>query len=73
MPALGAAPGSAIDAIARERLSTVYFPGGKITMLPDAAIDAYTLSERKQCPVLSLYLDVTPELAISARTTRVER
>jgi len=72
-PALGAAPGSAVDAIARERLSTVYFPGGKITMLPEAAIEAFSLSERKQCPVLSLYLDVTPELTISARTTRVER
>ncbi len=72
-PALGVTPGSAIDAVARERLSTVYFPGGKITMLPEAAIEAFSLSERKQCPALSLYLDVTPELTISARTTRVER
>ena len=72
-PALGITPGSAIDAVARERLSTVYFPGGKITMLPDAAIGAYTLSERAQCPALSLYLEVAPDGAITARTTRVER
>src|SRR3970282_1810073 len=37
-PALGVTPGSALDTAARGRLSTVYFPGGKITMLPDAAI-----------------------------------
>jgi exoribonuclease-2 len=72
-PALGIAPGSAIDAAARERLSTVYFPGGKITMLPDSAIEAFSLAEGRQCPALSHYLDVAPDLTISARTTRVER
>jgi len=72
-PALGIAPDSAVDAVARERLSTVYFPGGKITMLPDAAIEAFTLSERRQCPALSLYLDVAPDGSIAARTTRIER
>ena len=72
-PALGVTPGSAIDAVARARLSTVYYPGGKITMLPDAAIEAYTLAERRQCPALSLYLEVTPDLSIASRVTRVER
>ena len=33
-PALGFAPGSPLDAIARERLSTAYMPGRKFTMLP---------------------------------------
>ena len=37
-PALSIARGSPLDAIARDRLSTVYMPGRKITMLPDAAI-----------------------------------
>mgnify|MGYP001568873956 CR=1 FL=1 len=72
-PALGIAPGSAVDAVARERLSTVYFPGGKITMLPDAAIEAYTLTEGRQCPALSLYLDVASDGSIAERTTRIER
>jgi exoribonuclease-2 len=72
-PALGIAPGSAIDAIARERLSTVYYPGGKITMLPDAAIAAYTLTERRECPALSLYLEIGADLAVVSRVTRVER
>jgi len=72
-PALGIPPGSALDAAARARLSTVYFPGGKITMLPDAAIGAFSLDEGKVCPALSLYLDVSADFAITARTTRVER
>lgn len=72
-PALGMAPGSPLDAVARERLSTVYFPGGKITMLPDAMIEAYTLAQGRACPALSLYLELAPDGAVSARTTRVER
>jgi exoribonuclease-2 len=57
-PALGITPGSPIDAMARERLSTVYFPGQKITMLPEAAIDAYTLLAGGARPALSLYAEV---------------
>jgi len=72
-PALGIAPGSPADAVARERLSTVYFPGGKITMLPDAAIDTFSLVEGRPCPALSFYLDVAPDFSIAARATRVER
>jgi exoribonuclease II len=72
-PALGILPGSALDSAARERLSTVYFPGGKITMLPDAAIGTFSLDEGKACPALSLYLDVSADFTITARTTRVER
>ena len=72
-PALGIAPGSALDAAARERLSTVYFPGSKITMLPEAAIEAYSLAEGSACPALSLYLEVAPDLSIVSQTTRIER
>ncbi len=72
-PALGIEPGSALDAAARERLSTVYYPGGKITMLPDGAIGAYTLSEGGTRPALSLYLEVAADGSIASRTTRVER
>jgi exoribonuclease-2 len=72
-PALGVAPGDALDAAARARLSTVYFPGSKITMLPAAAIDAFSLAEGRQCPALSRYLEVAPDGSIAAQTTRVER
>jgi exoribonuclease-2 len=72
-PALGVAPGSPIDAMARERLSTVYYPGGKITMLPDAAIRRYTLAEARACPALSLYIDTTPDLDVVGLSNRLER
>jgi exoribonuclease-2 len=72
-PALGIALDTALDAAARERLSTVYFPGKKITMLPDAAIEAYSLVEGRHCPALSRYVDVAPDFTILAQTTRIER
>jgi exoribonuclease-2 len=71
-PALGVAPGSEIDRFARERLSTVYYPGAKITMLPDDAVDRYTLNEKRCCPALSLYLDATSGLEITGAATRIE-
>ena len=72
-PALGVTPGSALDAAARERLSTVYFPGMKITMLPAAAIETFSLAEGRHCPALSRYVDVAPDLSIVAQTSRIER
>jgi exoribonuclease-2 len=73
-PALGFQPGSPLDRIARRRLSTAYLPDRKITMLPDAAIDEFTLSEGHACPALSLYLEIEPEsLAVLAEETRIER
>jgi exoribonuclease II len=71
-PGLGILPGSPLDAVARERLSTVYMPGNKITMLPDAVVERYTLSAGRDCPTVSLYLTVTPELEISGHESRVE-
>ncbi len=60
-PGLGFEPGSSLDAIARTRLSTVYFPGQKLTMLPPAAIQVFSLAEGGARPALSLYLDVAEE------------
>ncbi|MGZ8154483.1 MAG: ribonuclease catalytic domain-containing protein [Burkholderiales bacterium] len=72
-PALGIPLDSPLDAAARERLSTVYFPGGKVTMLPDEAIAEYTLASGKACPALSMYVEVTPGNEIAQTETRVER
>ncbi len=72
-PALGVTPGSEADTVARERLSTVYHPAGKITMLPDALIGGYTLAAGHDCPALSLYIDVNANGEIAATETRVER
>ena len=71
-PALGIAPGSELDKVARERLSTVYFPGDKITMLPDVLIHHYTLGEAHDCPALSLYLDVAADLRVLGTETKLE-
>lgn len=72
-PALGITTDSPLEAVARERLSTVYFPGGKITMLPDAAVGAYTLAAGRECPALSIYFDVAPDFSLLRHETRVER
>ena len=49
-----------LEAVARSRLSTVYFPGGKITMLPEAAVERATLAAGRRVAAASLYLDVDP-------------
>ncbi len=54
-PALAILPDSPIDKVARDRLSTVYMPGWKLTMLPDSVVERYTLAEGRDCPALSLY------------------
>jgi exoribonuclease-2 len=73
-PALGITRGDEIDAIARTRLSTVYMPGDKITMLPDSVVEAFTLAEGGLRPALSLYVIVNRETQeIVASETRAER
>lgn len=71
-PALGIAMDSPLDAVVMQRLSTVYMPGNKITMLPEAAITPFSLTEGQWRPALSLYLDVAPDLTIVNRHSKVE-
>ncbi|HTT10139.1 MAG TPA: ribonuclease catalytic domain-containing protein [Burkholderiaceae bacterium] len=75
-----AAPAAAIgrehplDGVARGRMSTVYAPGIKVTMLPGDWIAAYSLTAGREIPVLSLYVDVDPESATALSfETRLER
>lgn len=73
-PGLAVQPGAAIDGVARQRLSTVYMPGHKITMLPDDVVDAYTLREGVECPSVSLYATFDENtLALTQTETRLER
>jgi exoribonuclease-2 len=73
-PGLAVTPDSAVDKVARERLSTVYMPGWKITMLPDDVVQAYTLIEGRDCPAVSIYFTMDEAtLAITAKETRLER
>jgi len=57
-PALWFARTDALEAVARQRMSTAYFPGGKITMLPPATVERATLAEGHRVPAASLYLTV---------------
>jgi exoribonuclease-2 len=72
-PALAFAVDSPLDQIARARLSTIYFPGGKITMLPEAVIEDYTLASGRSSPALSLYAEVDEANQLVGVHTQVER
>jgi exoribonuclease-2 len=72
-PGLGIKRDDALDAIARQRMSTVYMPGEKITMLPDVLVEAFTLDEGKNCPALSLYATLNPaDWSVISTETRAE-
>ncbi|MDB5813725.1 MAG: ribonuclease [Rhodocyclales bacterium] len=72
-PGLGIAPGSDIDAIARKRLSTVYMPGNKITMLPDDLVGIFTLGAGSARPAVSLYVEVNSDYSIAGMRSCIER
>ncbi|TFZ05300.1 RNB domain-containing ribonuclease [Ramlibacter henchirensis] len=73
-PGLALQPGTPLDQVARQRLSTVYMPGHKITMLPDEVVQAYTLLEGRDCPAVSLYVSFDEEsLVVKETQTRLER
>src|SRR5258706_12372377 len=63
----------ALEAPPRERLSTVYFPGGKITMLPQDAVDRATLAAGRRVAAASLYLTLDPaSLEVRGHESRLE-
>ncbi len=72
-----AAPGLAIvkddplDQVARNRMSTVYFPGDKITMLPDSVIEQFSLDQGAARPALSLYVELDEEGVIRPNTLQM--
>ena len=67
-------PAARIDQLGRNRLSTVYMPGYKITMLPDSVVQIYTLDEGRANPAVSLYCTIDEAtLEITATETRLER
>ncbi|MEZ5727907.1 MAG: RNB domain-containing ribonuclease [Burkholderiaceae bacterium] len=73
-PAVAIERGSPLDAPARDRLSTVYMPGDKITMLPDPVIEAFSLDAGAHSPALSLYADLDDSgTRIVERHTVLER
>ncbi len=62
-----------LEALARERLSTVYFPGGKITMLPADAVERATLAAGRRVAAASLYLVIdATTLEVRSTESRLE-
>ena len=73
-PGAALRPGDPLDELARERMSTVYMPGEKITMLPDPVVAAFSLDAGREVPALSLYVELDAAgRRIVARHTRLER
>ncbi|MDO1509673.1 MULTISPECIES: ribonuclease catalytic domain-containing protein [unclassified Neisseria] len=71
-PSLAVAPGSAIEQIIMERLSTAYFPGGKITMLPDDWIAMFSLDAGAYRPAVSIYFDIDADFNVGAPEHKIE-
>jgi exoribonuclease-2 len=72
-PALWFARGDPLEEIARERLCTAYFPGGKVTMLPPSTVEHATLAQGRRVPAASLYLTVDAQtFAIEGADSRLE-
>ena len=72
-PGLAVQPGSAVDVLGRARLSTVYMPGYKLTMLPDDVVQNYTLMAGRNCPAVSLYVTIDETtLEVKETITRLE-
>ena len=73
-PGLAIAPDGPVDKVARDRLSTVYMPGHKLTMLPDDVVQAYTLMAGRDCPAVSLYVSFDETtLELKSSETKLER
>ncbi len=73
-PGLAIQPDSALDKVARDRLSTVYMPGWKLTMLPDEVVQAYTLMAGQDCAAVSLYVTFDEStLEVKSSETKLER
>ncbi|MDZ4254437.1 MAG: RNB domain-containing ribonuclease [Sulfuritalea sp.] len=72
-PGLGFSPDSDLGRIARERLSTVYMPGRKITMLPQDIVEHFTLAAGQTVPAISLYLDVASDYRLVGHETKIDR
>ena len=71
-PSLAVAQGDKMEKNIMERLSTVYFPGGKITMLPENWIAAFSLDAGAYRPAVSIYFDVDSEFNVGEPTCKIE-
>jgi len=60
-----------VDLVARHRMSTVYFPGDKMTMLPDSIIAQFSLDEGGERAALSMYVDLDEDGKLQQDTLEI--
>ncbi|MDO4434470.1 MAG: RNB domain-containing ribonuclease [Alysiella sp.] len=72
-PALGVVSGSDVEQTILNRMSTVYFPAGKITMLPENWLAAFSLDAGDYRPAFSVYFDVNNDWQITHIESRIEQ
>lgn len=73
VPSLAIVADSPLERVIFQRQSTAYYPGGKITMLPEAWIAAFSLDEQGVRPAVSIYFDVDADWVVHFSGSRVER
>ena len=73
VPSIAIAPGTRIERLIFERLSTVYFPGEKIVMLPSDWSAHFSLDKDTLKPAISLYLLLDSDFNIKQTRTAVEK
>ncbi|MDO5058841.1 MAG: RNB domain-containing ribonuclease [Neisseria sp.] len=64
---------AALEKVIGQRQSTAYYPGGKITMLPDNWIAAFSLDAGAARPAVSIYFDVDENFQVNSAGSRIER
>jgi exoribonuclease-2 len=73
-PSLAAPYDSEIDKTARHRMSTVYMPGDKITMLPASFVEHFSLDAGKTVPAFSSYFELSEDgKQVEAASCALER
>ena len=74
-PSLAVSRDDVADKHAASRMSTMYTPGEKITMLPDDWVACFSLDEGSIKPVVSIYatFDATAEAVFSDIESKIER
>lgn len=62
---------SELDQLVSDNISTVYFPGNKITMLPENIISQFSLWENKTAPAVSIFFTINNEFEIIEYDTSI--
>lgn len=63
---------SRLTAFVTTNISTIYYPNGKITMFPENVIGKYSLIEKSQLPVVSIYFNVDNEFNVLEYSSKLE-